>query len=283
MWSAGYVSLSGIFALIGLVLLSISLGTNHWIQHSVDRESLLHLASRNSTLAYELISINSSELYFSRDYGVLNKCFFSGIPQGWSDIFSNFSPVHACILTFTLSEYSIELNSTGKCVPIRDNSLIQTPRNSSDYKMLKKRIGTVGSIFWHIHLGTKYCAVPFIEVDHTKQPRDQKSTDNLDAPIIEGWHVNNMAVFWEPTPPPPLPPTCRGHVIFLYQKLNFFCKIKTWKIASNIGYDVRYNTWPKGPNFKIPWNKQSTLSMISKRFLASKSLVCLNWTFSFSA
>lgn len=75
------LSLSTVFALIGIVLVAIAFGTNNWLDYEVDRVEVERFveAEGNRTL---LTDIRRQDIYYSRTYGLFRECFPKGVPNG---------------------------------------------------------------------------------------------------------------------------------------------------------------------------------------------------------
>lgn len=100
------LSLATIFALLGIVLVAIALGTNDWQLFKVDQSELSRLLSAESANKDEfekfILKGNNKRLRYTRTYGLFRECFpdpdvpqgsFSGFP-----LFSVFLSVSVAVL-----------------------------------------------------------------------------------------------------------------------------------------------------------------------------------------
>lgn len=71
------LSLSTVFALIGIVLVAIAFGTNNWQEYKVDRAKILAAISTNESLR----KVNKKDIYFDRVYGLFRQCFPLQLPD----------------------------------------------------------------------------------------------------------------------------------------------------------------------------------------------------------
>ncbi len=80
------LSLSTVFALIGIVLVAIAFGTNNWAEYHVDRTTILRALTRNTTLRFQLINVNTTDIYYDRTYGLFRECFPTQVPNGKTEV-----------------------------------------------------------------------------------------------------------------------------------------------------------------------------------------------------
>ncbi|VDO96169.1 unnamed protein product [Soboliphyme baturini] len=76
------LSLSTVFALIGIVLVAIAFGTNNWQEYRVDRAALKLQLSRSDRpqSGPRQDVVNRSDLFYSRVYGLFRECFPNEVP-----------------------------------------------------------------------------------------------------------------------------------------------------------------------------------------------------------
>jgi len=74
------LSLSTVFALIGIVLVAIAFGTDNWSEYHVKRDVIFNATARNATLRQNLAQLNFSDIYFDRTYGLFRECFPTDLP-----------------------------------------------------------------------------------------------------------------------------------------------------------------------------------------------------------
>lgn len=92
------LSLSTVFALIGIVLVAIAFGTNNWQEFKVDRAKILSLSSANSTIRTRLNQVNNNaDIYFDRVYGLFRECFPNQVPNG------------KCVTVVTIRSYIVPI------------------------------------------------------------------------------------------------------------------------------------------------------------------------------
>ena len=96
------LSISTVFALVGIVMAAIAFSTDDWEMYDVEREAIKarvrcylrrcsftphSLQMRvNSTFETEMtrLNFNSDPMWFDRSYGLLHVCFPQELPQGES-------------------------------------------------------------------------------------------------------------------------------------------------------------------------------------------------------
>jgi len=76
------LSISTVFALVGIVLAAIAFSTDNWSEYNVDRE-LIFLNMRNNASFRESMTpvINKTFQYFDRTYGLFRVCFPVNVPD----------------------------------------------------------------------------------------------------------------------------------------------------------------------------------------------------------
>ncbi|MFH4976273.1 hypothetical protein AB6A40_002982 [Gnathostoma spinigerum] len=82
MWSSPlHLSLTSVFALLGLALIAIALVTDYWTEYKVNRPNILKELQRQNGLNNQLKeSVQRNLLYFSRNYGLFYICFPDALP-----------------------------------------------------------------------------------------------------------------------------------------------------------------------------------------------------------
>jgi len=76
------LSLSTVFALVGIVLVAIAFGTNNWQEYKVNRAAILRAVATNNSQRLSLgQDLNRSSLYFDRTYGLFRECFPNQTPN----------------------------------------------------------------------------------------------------------------------------------------------------------------------------------------------------------
>ena len=142
MWSVGYVNTAQVFALIGLIVLAVGFATNNWLEHYVDRDGLQELILKNSTLEYDLVSFNTSEIFFSRALGLFQKCFMDEVPFSCTALVFLSSNI-AALNTFVLDMTEECNNSQTKCFWLEEKSVLPVEDyNSDNNKLIHARQGT---------------------------------------------------------------------------------------------------------------------------------------------
>lgn len=77
------LSISTVFALIGIVLVAIAFGTDNWSEFQVNRREIINAINANVTLKQQIQSdATSRPIYFSRTFGLFRECFPDTVPTG---------------------------------------------------------------------------------------------------------------------------------------------------------------------------------------------------------
>jgi hypothetical protein len=79
------LSISTIFALIGIVLAAIAFSTDNWIEYRVDRLPIYTQMKQNDSFRILMEQrVNRTFKYFDRSYGLFRVCFPGQVPTGRS-------------------------------------------------------------------------------------------------------------------------------------------------------------------------------------------------------
>ncbi|VDK64471.1 unnamed protein product [Onchocerca ochengi] len=83
MWSSPLLlSLTSVFGLLGLALITLALATDSWTDYQVNRREIINAMNRNTELNARLKdNVVRNPLYFSRSYGLFLVCFTDAVPS----------------------------------------------------------------------------------------------------------------------------------------------------------------------------------------------------------